>query len=71
MMVSRQLLTRDEWNWLVRICQHETEALPKEVESRLLETGFFNSAGPLDATRELVRKELLSERRNRLQARDR
>ncbi|MBB3594013.1 hypothetical protein FHX08_004416 [Rhizobium sp. BK529] len=66
-MVARRDLTSDEWKWLVRLCQHDADSVPKDIEARLSELGLFGSNGLSDEARNLVQHELLSERRNRLQ----
>lgn len=66
-MVARRDLTSDEWKWLVRLCQHEADSVPEKIEARLSELGLSGPNGLSDETRNLVQRELLSERRNRLQ----
>ena len=36
-MVVRRDMTSDEWKWLVRLCQHEADSIPKAIEARLTE----------------------------------
>jgi len=66
-MVVRRDMTDDEWKWLVRLCQHESDSVPQIIEARLVELGLSGPNGLSNEARELVQRELLSERRNRLQ----
>lgn len=66
-MIVRQDLTSDEWKWLVRLCQHEADSIPKQIETRFVELGLSKTDGLTDDARSLVQRELLAERRNRLQ----
>ncbi|RUL95574.1 hypothetical protein [Rhizobium chutanense] len=66
-MVVHRDMTSDEWKWLVRLCQHEADRIPKEIEARFTELGLFGPDGLSDNARHLVQNELLAERRNRLQ----
>nr|OAP96630.1 hypothetical protein A4U53_37825 [Rhizobium leguminosarum] len=67
MTITRRHLTNDEWKWLVRLCQHEANTMPKEIETRFVELGLSGANGLREHAKTLVQRELLSERRNRLQ----
>ncbi|AVC49382.1 hypothetical protein ELI38_07820 [Rhizobium leguminosarum] len=66
-MIERGELNSDEWKWLVRLCQHEADSIPTEIERRFAELGLSGAGGLTDDARGLVQHELLAERRNRLQ----
>ncbi|ANM11505.1 MULTISPECIES: hypothetical protein [unclassified Rhizobium] len=66
-MVVHTDMTSDEWKWLVRLCQHEADSIPKEIEARFTALGLLGPNGLSDNARNLVQNELLAERRNRLQ----
>lgn len=66
-MVVHRDMTSDEWKWLVRLCQHEADSIPEEIEARFTELGLLGPNGLSDNARNLVQNELLAERRNRLQ----
>jgi hypothetical protein len=68
MMLVRRDITDDQWKWMVRLCQHEADSIPADIEAQLSKLGLANGGGLTGDAKTLVEHELLAERRNRLQA---
>ena len=66
-MTTRWDFTYKEWDSLVRLYDHESAALPGDVDRKCRELGLTDETGLTDAGKRLVEHELLMERRNRLQ----
>jgi hypothetical protein len=66
-MIVRRDITDDQWKWLVRLCQHEADVIPEDIDIQFRSIGLTNDGGITADAKSLVVHELLGERRNRLQ----